>query len=276
MINVSITGANGKMGHVITSIIEGRDDCTVVSGIDLNTADNGKFPIVSEPALLPEKPDVIIDFSHPSALDKLLEYCLSTGTPAVIATTGFSDEQIAKIKSAAEQVPIFFSFNMSLGINLLASLAKTAAKLLGGQFDIEIVEKHHNQKIDAPSGTAIMLGNAINSVLEDKYHFEYDRHSRRMKREKYEIGMHAIRGGTIVGEHDIIFAGRDEVITLSHSAASKEVFAVGAVNAAVFLACLPRPAETVLCLQPANPGRSRESVLQAVFPPAEHREFPMT
>ena len=170
MINVTITGANGKMGHVISSIIAERDDCTVISGIDLNTADNGKFPIVSEPALLPQKPDVIIDFSHPSALDKLLEYCLSTGTPVVIATTGFSDEQIAKIKSAAEQVPVFFSFNMSLGINLLANLAKTAAKLLGGQFDIEIVEKHHNQKIDAPSGTAIMLGNAINSVLDDKYH----------------------------------------------------------------------------------------------------------
>ena len=236
MINVTITGANGKMGHVISSIIAERDDCTVISGIDLNTADNGKFPIVSEPALLPQKPDVIIDFSHPSALDKLLEYCLSTGTPVVIATTGFSDEQIAKIKSAAEQVPVFFSFNMSLGITLLANLAKTAAKLLGGQFDIEIVEKHHNQKIDAPSGTAIMLGNAINSVLDDKYHYVYDRHSRRMKREKYEIGMHSIRGGTIVGEHDIIFAGRDEVITLSHSAASKEVFAVGAVNAAVFLA----------------------------------------
>lgn len=236
MIKVTITGANGKMGHVITSIIEERDDCTVISGIDHNTAENGKYPIVYEPSLLPEKPDVIIDFSHPSALDGLLEYCLSTGTPAVIATTGFSDEQIAKIKSAAEQVPIFFSFNMSLGINLLASLAKTAAKLLGGQFDIEIVEKHHNQKIDAPSGTAIMLGNAINSVLDDKYHFEYDRHAHRMKREKYEIGMHSIRGGTIVGEHDIIFAGRDEVITLSHSAASKEVFAVGAVNAAVFLA----------------------------------------
>ena len=137
MINVTITGANGKMGHVISSIIA-------------DTADNGKFPIVPEPALLPQKPDVIIDFSHPSALDKLLEYCLSTGTPVVIATTGFSDEQIAKIKSAAEQVPVFFSFNMSLGINLLANLAKTAAKLLGGQFDIEIVEKHHNQKIDAP------------------------------------------------------------------------------------------------------------------------------
>ncbi len=236
MVKVAITGANGKMGHVITSIIEGRDDCTVIGGIDLNTAENGKYPIVSEPALLPEKPDVIIDFSHPSALDKLLEYCINTGTPAVIATTGFSDEQIARIKAAAEQVPVFFSFNMSLGINLLASLAKSAAKLLGGQFDIEIVEKHHNQKIDAPSGTAIMLGNAINEALEEKYHYVYDRHSRRMKREKFEIGMHAIRGGTIVGEHDIIFAGRDEVITLSHHAASKEVFAVGAVNAAVFLA----------------------------------------
>ena len=205
MINVTITGANGKMGHVISSIIAERDDCTVISGIDLNTADNGKFPIVSEPALLPQKPDVIIDFSHPSALDKLLEYCLSTGTPVVIATTGFSDEQIAKIKSAAEQVPVFFSFNMSLGINLLANLAKTAAKLLGGQFDIEIVEKHHNQKIDAPSGTAIMLGNAINSVLDDKYHYVYDRSQRREKRDPKEIGISAVRGGSIVGEHEVLF-----------------------------------------------------------------------
>ncbi len=236
MIKTAITGANGKMGKVLTSIISGREDCSICGGIDINTDKNGLFPIVSEPSQLPEKPDVIIDFSHPSALDMLLEYCLSTGTPVVIATTGFSDEQIAKIKAAAEQIPVFFSFNMSLGINLLASLAKTAAKLLGGQFDIEIVEKHHNQKIDAPSGTAIMLGNAVNSALDEKYHFEYDRHSKRMKRDKYEIGMHAIRGGTIVGEHDVIFAGRDEVITLSHSAASKEVFAVGAVNAAVFLA----------------------------------------
>ena len=236
MINIAISGANGKMGKVIANVIAGREDCKAVAGIDINTAENGEFPIVSEPSALPVKPDVIIDFSHPSGLDKLLDYCLTNNVPVVVATTGYSDEQIAKIKAAAEQIPVFFSFNMSLGINLLAKLAKTAAKLLGGQFDIEIVEKHHNQKIDAPSGTAIMLGNAINSALEDKYHFEYDRHSRRMKREKYEIGMHAIRGGTIVGEHDIIFAGRDEVITLSHHAASKEVFAVGAVNASVFLA----------------------------------------
>lgn len=235
MIKVAITGANGKMGKVITSIIEGRNDCEVICGIDLNTAENGKFPIVDEPAKMPSRPDVILDFSHPSALRKLLDYCITSGVPAVIATTGFSEEQTAEIKAAAEQIPVFYSFNMSLGINLLASLAATAAKLLGGQFDVEIVEKHHNQKIDAPSGTAIMLGNAINKALDEKYHFEYDRHSRRMKREKYEIGMHSVRGGTIVGEHEIIFAGRDEVITLSHQAASKEVFAVGAVNAAMFL-----------------------------------------
>lgn len=236
MVKIAITGANGKMGKVITSIVSGRDDCQVIAGIDLNTAENGQFPIVSEPALLPEKPDVIIDFSHPSALDKLADYCANTGTAVIFATTGYSEEQIAKIKALGTQIPVFFSFNMSLGINLLAGLAKTAAKLLGNQFDIEIVEKHHNQKIDAPSGTAIMLGNAINEALDEKYHYVYDRHSRRMKREKYEIGMHAVRGGTIVGEHDIIFAGRDEVITLSHAAHSKEVFAVGAVNAAVFLA----------------------------------------
>lgn len=236
MINIAISGANGKMGKVIANVIAGREDCKAVAGIDINTAENGEFPVVAEPAFLPVKPDVIIDFSHPSSLDKLLDYCMTNNVPVVVATTGYSDEQIAKIKAAAEQIPVFFSFNMSLGINLLANLAKTAAKLLGGQFDIEIVEKHHNQKIDAPSGTAIMLGNAINGVLDDKYHYEYDRHAHRMKREKYEIGMHAIRGGTIVGEHDIIFAGRDEVITLSHHAASKEVFAVGAVNAAVFLA----------------------------------------
>ncbi|MGN0642192.1 MAG: 4-hydroxy-tetrahydrodipicolinate reductase [Huintestinicola sp.] len=236
MVNIAICGANGKMGKFISSVISERNDCKVCAGIDLNTAEQDGFPVVDSPAKLPVKPDVIIDFSNPVCLDSLLEYCLSTGTAIVVATTGYSDEQVAKIKKAAEQIPVFFSFNMTLGINLLANLAKTAAKVLGGQYDIEIVEKHHNQKIDAPSGTAIMLANAINETLDNKYHYVYDRHSQRMKREKTEIGMHAIRGGTIVGEHDIIFAGRDEVITLSHSASSKQVFAVGAVNAAVFMA----------------------------------------
>ena len=235
MVKVTICGANGKMGKVISSVIKDRTDCTVISGIDLNTEPGDGFSVYAKPSELPEKPDVIIDYSHPSGLGDLLEYCLSTGTAIVIATTGYTEEQIAQIKKAAEQIPVFFTFNMSLGINLLCKLAKTAAEVLGGQFDIEIVEKHHNQKIDAPSGTAIMLANAINETLDNKYNYAYDRHSQRKKREKNEIGMHSIRGGTIVGEHEIIFAGRDEVITLSHSAASKEVFAVGSVNAAIYL-----------------------------------------
>ena len=235
MTNIAICGANGKMGHNIFNCADAREDCTVVAGVDLYTKQYADFPIVETPAQLPVKPDVIIDFSNPSCLDGILDYCLSTGTPLVIGSTGYSDEQIAKIKSSAQQIPVFFTFNMSLGINLLVQLAKKAASVLGDQFDIEIVEKNHNQKIDAPSGTAIMLANAINETLDNSKHYVYDRHSRRQKREKSEIGMHAIRGGTIVGEHDVIFAGNDEVITLSHSAASKMVFAEGAVNAAVFL-----------------------------------------
>ncbi|MCI1269269.1 MAG: 4-hydroxy-tetrahydrodipicolinate reductase, partial [Ruminococcus sp.] len=192
-------------------------------------------PIVSSADKLEVKPDVIIDYSNPASLDSLLSYSLSTGVPLVLATTGYSDEQIAKIKAAAENTAIFFTFNMSLGINLLVQLGKKAASVLGDKFDIEIVEKHHNQKIDAPSGTAIMLANAINETLDNNYHYVYDRHSQRKKREKTEIGMHSIRGGTIVGEHDIIFAGHDEVITLSHSASSKSVFAEGSINAAIYL-----------------------------------------
>lgn len=239
MTNIAICGANGKMGKNIYSCIADREDCTVVGGIDLYTQQYADFPIVDSPAKLPVKPDVIIDFSNPASLDGLLDYCLSTGTAIVVASTGYSDEQIAKIKASAEQIPVFFTFNMSLGINLLVELCKKAASILGDQFDIEIVEKHHNQKIDAPSGTAIMLANAINETLDNSKHYVYDRHSRRQKREKSEIGMHAVRGGTIVGEHDVIFAGHDEVITLSHSADSKMVFAEGAVNAAVFLAGKP-------------------------------------
>lgn len=239
MTGIAICGANGKMGKTIYNCISAREDCKVIAGIDINTEQYADFPIIDSPSKLPEKPDVIIDYSNPTSLDGLLEYCLSTGTPIVLATTGYSDEQINKIKSAAEQIPVFFTFNMSLGINLLVQLAKKAASVLGDQFDIEIVEKHHNQKIDAPSGTAIMLANAINETLDNKYHYVYDRHSQRKKRDKNEIGMHAIRGGTIVGEHDVIFAGHDEVITLSHSAASKSVFAEGSINAAVYLSDKP-------------------------------------
>lgn len=239
MVNIAICGANGRMGRVVYSIVEAREDCRVIAGIDLVPSVDGAFPIVSAPSELPEKPDVIVDFSHPSTLDGLLAYGLSSGTAIVFVATGYSAEQIASIKKAAEQIPIFFSFNMSLGANLLVELAKKATAVLctnGDNFDIEIVEKHHNQKVDAPSGTAIMLANAINETLENSHKYVYDRHSQRGKRDKNEIGIHSIRGGTIVGEHEVIFAGRDEVITLAHHAASKEVFAVGAVNAAIFLA----------------------------------------
>ncbi len=239
MTNIAICGACGKMGRVIADIISDRKDCRTLAGIDKAAVQYADFPVVTLPCELPEKPDVIIDFSHPSSLDDLLEYAKTNGVPIVVATTGYTDEQIMKIKMAAQSIPVFFTFNMSLGINLLAELAAKAAAVLGGQFDIEIIEKHHNQKIDAPSGTAIMLGDSINNVLEEKCSYVYDRHSVRAKRAKNEIGMHSVRGGTIVGEHEIIFAGRDEVVTLKHEAYSKSVFAVGAVNAAVFLSGKP-------------------------------------
>ena len=226
------------MGRVIHNIISTREDCNVVAGIDKYSEGSTDFPVVTTPKQLSSlsiEPDVIIDFSHPSVLDELLDYCLTNRVALVIATTGYNQEEVEKIHKAAKDIPLFFTANMSLGVNLIAELAKKAVSVLGDQFDIEIVEKHHNQKVDAPSGTALMLADAINEELDHQYSYTYDRHSVREKRTKKEIGLHAIRGGTIVGEHDIIFAGRDEVITLSHHAASKEVFAVGAVNAAVFL-----------------------------------------
>ena len=182
-----------------------------------------------------EDADVIIDFSNPALLNDLLDFAVKKSMPVVIATTGYDESQKKQIQEASRKTSVFFTYNMSLGINLLANLAKKAVQVLGDGFDIEIIEKHHNQKIDAPSGTALMLADAICEELNKPMKYEYDRHSKREKRTKNEIGMHAVRGGTIVGEHEIMFAGRDEIITLSHSARSKEVFAVGAVNAALFL-----------------------------------------
>lgn len=234
MTEIILNGCNGKMGMAVSRLVAERDDCTVTTGVDLKTDIAHDFPVVNN-IKSAEKADVIIDFSHPSCLPGLLEYAVTTKTPLVVATTGLSDADIDNIKAASKAVPVFFTFNMSLGINLLVELAKTASKVLGERFDIEIIEKHHNQKIDAPSGTAIMLANAINEVNDGKYIYEYDRHAKREKRNANEIGIHAVRGGNIVGEHEVIFAGHDEVISLSHSAGSKEVFAAGAVNAAVFL-----------------------------------------
>lgn len=235
MTNIVICGANGKMGQTIYRCVSDRDDCKIIGGVDLNTEKYADFPIYSSVSELPEKPDVIIDYSHPSCLSSLLEYCKTNGTPVVLATTGYSDEQISEIKKAASQIPVFFSWNMSLGINLLVELAKKATAILGDKFDIEIVEKHHNQKIDAPSGTALMIANAINETRNNEMNYVYDRHSQRKKREDNEIGIHSVRGGTIVGVHEVLFAGNDETITISHSAASKTVFAEGSVNAAIFI-----------------------------------------
>lgn len=235
MVNIAICGANGKMGKTIYNCVKNRDNIKIVGGIDVNTDKYADFEIVSSPRELSTKPDVIVDYSHPSVLKSLLEYCLTTGTPVVLATTGYSDEQINEIKKASEQIPVFFSWNMSLGINLLVGLAKKATEILGNQFDIEIIEKHHNQKVDAPSGTALMIANSINETLETPHNYIYDRHSQRKKRDKNEIGIHTVRGGTIVGEHEVIFAGNDEIISLKHVATSKTVFAEGSLNACVFL-----------------------------------------
>lgn len=235
MTDIILNGCCGKMGHVIQSIVSNRDDCKIVAGVDIRNTGDCDFPVYPSISEIKEKADVVIDFSNPVLLDELLEYGKKNSTPLVIATTGYDDCQKKKIHDAASYCPVFFTYNYSLGVNLLASLAKKAVNVLGSEFDIEIIEKHHNQKIDAPSGTALMLADAINEELDEKMKYEYDRHSKREKRTKNEIGIHAVRGGTIVGEHEIMFAGRDEIITLSHSARSKEIFAVGAVNAAVFM-----------------------------------------
>ena len=224
------------MGRVIQQLVAERTDCTIAAGVDLFADSAAAFPAYTNIADVQEEADVIIDFSHPSLLTPILSYAAQKGgIPAVLCTTGYSAEQVEALKTAAQTQPVFYSRNMSLGINLLIELSKKAAKVLGDLFDIEIIEKHHNQKIDAPSGTALMLADAIASVRDGETQYVYDRHAQRKKREKSEIGLHAVRGGTIVGEHEVVFAGNHEVITLSHSAQSKELFATGAVNAAVYM-----------------------------------------
>ncbi len=235
MLKVILSGCCGKMGRVINSIIEEDEELTIVAGVDPFGEKYADFPVFPDFNGLPEA-DVIIDFSHPSALDGLLTFAAKTKTPVVIATTGYNEAETEKIKAAAGIIPVFFTFNLSLGVNLMVSLAKKATGFLGDSFNIEIIEKHHNQKVDAPSGTAIMLANAINETLDNKMIYEYDRHSKRQKRNKNEIGIHSVRGGTIVGEHEVIFAGNNEVISIKHEAFSKTVFANGSVTAAKFLA----------------------------------------
>ena len=210
----------------------GRAGDRIVAGVDINPL-SGPYPVYHSPEEFEGHADVIIDFSHHSALAPLLSYAVRTGTPLVVCTTGHTDEHLAMMREAATRVPIFFSRNMSLGINLLISLCRRAAATLGDDFDIEIIEKHHNKKLDAPSGTALMIADALSEQGDHPY--VYDRHTERRERARGEIGLHAVRGGTIVGEHEVMFCGKDEVLTISHSAASREVFATGALRAARFL-----------------------------------------
>lgn len=235
MVRLILSGCNGYMGRVITQCVAERCDCQIVAGFDINTESHHGFPVFANPENCQIEANALIDFSHPSALSGVLAYAKAHRLPAVIATTGLSAEQQDAVKQAAGDIPLFFSANMSLGISLLAELIQKAAAILGNDFDVEILEKHHNRKVDAPSGTALMLADAVSQALPYEPTYVYDRQSVRKPREKTEIGISAIRGGTIVGEHDVIFAGRDEIITLSHTAMSKEIFAVGAINAALFL-----------------------------------------
>ncbi len=238
MTRIILSGCNGKMGKTITQCVAERTDCEIVAGFDINT-ESSAYPVFADPAACSVKADVIVDFSHPAMLDGVLAYAKANKLPIVIATTGLSDDQLQAIQEVSRETAVFSSANMSLGISLLAELAKKAASVLGTSFDVEIIEKHHNQKIDAPSGTALMLGDAVKEGLPYSPAYVFDRHAVRQKREPHEIGFSSIRGSTIVGEHDVLFAGRDECITLSHSATSKSVFAVGAINAALFLVGKP-------------------------------------
>jgi 4-hydroxy-tetrahydrodipicolinate reductase len=235
MIKVLLSGCNGRMGQAITRIAKENENVDIVCGVDLNTAIKQDYPVYKTIGDFDGKVDVVIDFTNPNSLYGLIEYSLKTKTPLVVATTGLLVEQTEKIKNASKSVPIFYSANMSLGINLLIDLVQKAAKVLEGSFDIEIIEKHHNQKLDAPSGTALAIADAISEVIKNPCEYVYDRHSVRKKRSKNEIGILAMRGGTIVGDHSVIFAGLDEIIEINHIAQSREVFAVGAVKAAEFL-----------------------------------------
>ena len=237
MTNVILCGCGGRMGHAVTELINKNGDFQIVAGVDVNASSVApacKFPVYQTIKDFPDRADVIIDFSHHTALADLLDYAKATSTPIVVCTTGHTDEEREMMKSASESIPVFFSRNMSIGINLLVELCRRASRTLGLGFDVEIIEKHHNQKLDAPSGTALMIAEALADEREET-EFVYDRHERMQKRYQSEIGIHAVRGGTIVGEHEVLFAGDNEMITISHSATSREIFANGALRAAGFI-----------------------------------------
>lgn len=237
MVKIIMHGCNGKMGQVISGLIAADAQTEMVAGIDARDDGHNPYPVFTDINNCDVEADCLIDFSAAAAVDKMLDYCVAKQLPCVLCTTGLSEEQLKKVEEASKKIAILKSANMSLGINLLLKMLKEAAGVLApAGFDIEIVEKHHNLKVDAPSGTALALADSINEELNNEYEYVYDRSARREKRPVKEIGISAVRGGTIVGDHDVIFAGADEVITFSHTAYSKAVFGKGAVQAAKFLA----------------------------------------
>ena len=237
MTNIIMNGCNGRMGRMITDITNKDTDVQIVAGIDAYDKVANDYPVFTNIFDCNVDADVIIDFSTASAIDDLLKYAVEKKIPVVLCTTGLTSEQLYNVQKASEKVAILKSANMSLGINTLMKILKVATEVLANRgYDIEIVEKHHNQKLDAPSGTALALADCINQVLNNEYDYTYDRSSRREKRPEKEIGISAVRGGTIVGEHEVIYAGIDEVIEIKHTAYSRAVFAKGAVDAAKYLA----------------------------------------
>ncbi len=240
MVKIIMHGCNGHMGQVISDIVAKDPDAEIVAGIDI--ADQGKnsYPVFTDIDTCRVEADAIIDFSSAKATDKLLEYSAARQIPVVLCSTGLSEEQLAKVEETSKKVAVLKSANMSLGINTLLKLVQDAAKVLAtAGFDMEIVEKHHRLKVDAPSGTALALADSLNEAMDNQYHYVYDRSQKREKRDDKEIGISAVRGGTIVGEHEVIFAGQDEVIEFKHTAYSKAIFGKGAVEAAKFLAGKP-------------------------------------
>ena len=240
MIKIMMHGCNGKMGRMITEIVKNDENAVITAGVDTYTETPNDYPVFDSVEKCTEDADVVIDFSNAGAVDSLLDYCVDKKLPVVLCTTGLSEEQLRKVKETSEKTAILRSANMSLGINTLLKLLQDAAKVLAtAGFDMEIVEKHHRLKLDAPSGTALALADSINEAMDNQYHYIYDRSQRREMRDDKEIGISAVRGGTIVGEHEVIFAGPDEVIEFKHTAYSKAVFGKGAVEAAKFLAGKP-------------------------------------
>ena len=236
MTRIIIHGCSGAMGRVVSELAQEMQDVQVLAGVDLNIDAVFDYPVFPSLDVCDVEADVVVDFASAKAVDHLFDFCADKRLGLVLCTTGLSEEQIKKAEAAAEKTAVLRSANMSLGINTLFKLLREAAKVLAGAgFDIEVVEKHHNRKLDAPSGTALALADSINEAMEHAYHYEYDRTERRERRDPKEIGIHAVRGGTIVGEHEVIFAGQDEVVTFSHTAYSKAIFAKGALEAARFL-----------------------------------------